>query len=83
MEVSEQNLDPAILPKGKGPRYPLDTRLGGPQSPSERSDVVVTRKTPEHAGNQTPVIQSIASHHTDWDAQVNKRYWRKSMSRRS
>jgi hypothetical protein len=30
MEVSFQLHDPAALPQGKGPSYPLDRRLGGP-----------------------------------------------------
>jgi hypothetical protein len=35
MEVSGQRQAPAALyPRGKDPRYPLDRRLGGPQSRS-------------------------------------------------
>jgi hypothetical protein len=34
MEVSGQLHALAALPQGKSPRYPLDTRLGGPQSRS-------------------------------------------------
>jgi hypothetical protein len=36
MEVSDQLHDPAASPPGKEPRYPLDRRLGGPQSRSGR-----------------------------------------------
>jgi hypothetical protein len=36
MEVSGQFHAPAALPQGKGPWYPLDRRLGGPQSRSGR-----------------------------------------------
>jgi hypothetical protein len=36
MEVSGQLHDPATLPQGKNPRYPLGRRLGGPQSRSGR-----------------------------------------------
>jgi hypothetical protein len=36
MEVSGQLHAPAALPPGKSPRYPLDRRLGGPQSRSGR-----------------------------------------------
>jgi hypothetical protein len=36
MEVSGQLHDPAALPPGKKPLYPLDKRLGGPQSRSGR-----------------------------------------------
>jgi hypothetical protein len=34
MEVSGQLQAPAALPQGKSPWYPLDRRLGGPQSRS-------------------------------------------------
>jgi hypothetical protein len=37
MEVSGQLHDPAALSPGKSPQYPLDRRLGGPQSRSEHS----------------------------------------------
>jgi hypothetical protein len=36
MEVSGQLHAPAALPHGKSPWYPLDRRLGGPQSRSGR-----------------------------------------------
>jgi hypothetical protein len=36
MEVSGQLHGPATLPSGKKLRYPLDRRLGGPQSRSGR-----------------------------------------------
>jgi len=32
MEVSGQLHAPAALPPGKEPRFPLDRRMGGPQS---------------------------------------------------
>jgi hypothetical protein len=32
MEVSGQLHDPDALPSGKEPRYPMNRRLGGPQS---------------------------------------------------
>jgi len=38
MEVSGHLHAPAILPQGKSPWYPLDKRLGGPQSWSGCSD---------------------------------------------
>jgi hypothetical protein len=37
MEVCGQVHVPAALPFGKNPRYPMDRRLGGPHSRSERS----------------------------------------------
>jgi hypothetical protein len=36
MEVSSQLDAPVTYPQGKSPRYPLDRRLGGPQSRSGR-----------------------------------------------
>jgi hypothetical protein len=36
MEVSGQRYASATLPQGESPWYPLDRRLGGPQSRSER-----------------------------------------------
>jgi hypothetical protein len=38
MKVSGQLHAPAALLQGKSPWYPLDMRLGGPQSHSERGD---------------------------------------------
>jgi hypothetical protein len=39
MEVSGQLHAPTVLPlQGKSPWYPLDRRLGGPQSRSERGE---------------------------------------------
>jgi hypothetical protein len=38
MEVSGQLHAPAALPQGKSPYYPLERRLGGPQSRSGLSD---------------------------------------------
>jgi len=45
-----------IFPQGKIPRYPLDRRLGGPQSHSVHGGEEVS--TP--AGNRTPVGQPVA-----------------------
>jgi hypothetical protein len=36
MEVSDKCHAPAALPSGKEPQYPLNRRLGGPQSQSKR-----------------------------------------------
>jgi len=36
MEVRGQFHVPSLYPQGKSPSYPLDRRLGGPQSRSER-----------------------------------------------
>jgi hypothetical protein len=40
--VSGQLHSPAALPQGKSPLYPLDRRLGGPQSWSGRCGFLVT-----------------------------------------
>jgi hypothetical protein len=40
MEVSGQLHVPAALPSGKEPRYPLDRRVGGPQSLSGRGGIL-------------------------------------------
>jgi len=33
MEISDQLYNPAALPPGKSPQYPLNRRQGGPQDP--------------------------------------------------
>jgi hypothetical protein len=38
MEVSGQLHVPAALPQGKSPWFPLDRRMGGPQSRSKHDD---------------------------------------------
>jgi hypothetical protein len=38
MKVSVQLHAPAVLPQGKSRWYPLDKKLGGPQSRSEHPD---------------------------------------------
>jgi hypothetical protein len=69
MGVSGQRHAPAALyPRGKDPRYPLDGRLGGPQS---RSGHRGYRKNPfASAGDQTWIARSsspyIARHCIDW-----------------
>jgi hypothetical protein len=54
MEVSGQLDASAALPAGEiGPRYPLDMRLGGPQSRSGRYG---GNKNLAPAGNPTPAV---------------------------
>jgi hypothetical protein len=48
--------------RGNCPRYPLDRRLGGPQS---RSGHYGEEKNLTPAGNRTPVVQPIACRYTD------------------
>jgi hypothetical protein len=59
MEVSGQLHAPVALTPGKSLRYPLDRRLGGPQTRSGQSgeDEKFHHAT---AGNWTPVVQSVA-----------------------
>jgi hypothetical protein len=49
---------PCRLHPRKEPRYPLDRRLGGPQSRYECGGG--EKKIPAPAGNQTPVVQPVA-----------------------
>jgi hypothetical protein len=59
MEVSGQLHDPAALPPGKHPRYPLDRRLGGSQwRPWRDSEGKKAFTIP--AGIRTPVVQPAA-----------------------
>jgi hypothetical protein len=57
VEVSGQFHPLAALLQGKGPLYPLDMRLGGPQSRRDRG----VEKIPISAGNRTLVAQPLAS----------------------
>jgi hypothetical protein len=58
MEVSGQLQAPAaLLPWENRPRYPLDMRLGGPQSRSGRCGV---EKNVAPAGILTPAVQPVA-----------------------
>jgi hypothetical protein len=65
MDVSGQLYAPgALFPKGMSPPYPLDRRLGGPQSRSgwggeEKNSQPLT-------GLETPIIQPVAQHCTNW-----------------
>jgi hypothetical protein len=54
------------LPPGKGPRYPFDRRLGGPQSRSEHRG---RRKNPLLLPGIEPrstVVQLVFRHYTTW-----------------
>jgi hypothetical protein len=53
--------------QGKSPRYPLDRRLGGPQSRSGHG--MVKRKIPsprQESSPRTPIVQLEAQRYTDW-----------------
>jgi hypothetical protein len=58
VEVSGQLHAPAALPLGRSPRYPLDRRLGGPQSLSGRGGEEKNSKP--LSGIESPIIQSVA-----------------------
>jgi hypothetical protein len=62
-EVSGPLHAPDALPGGKSPRYPLDRRLGGPQSRSGRRG---ENSCPYRDSNSDPsVVQPVASRYTD------------------
>jgi hypothetical protein len=59
MEVSGQLHAPAVLPPGKDSWYPLDRRLGGPQSRSGRGGENIP--SPLRKSNpRTPIVQPVA-----------------------
>jgi hypothetical protein len=57
MEMSGQLHASVALSQRKSPQYPLDRRLGGPQSRSGHSEE--KKNIPAATGNQTPVIQYV------------------------
>jgi hypothetical protein len=53
-----------LYPRGKSPRYPMDRRLGGPQSRSGRFG---ENSWPYRDSNSDPsVVQPVASRYTDY-----------------
>jgi hypothetical protein len=63
--VSGQLQAPAALTPGKSPSYPLDRRLGGPQSRSGRGGgekILDPRDSNPHPS----VVQPVASRYTDY-----------------
>jgi hypothetical protein len=55
---------PAALPRGESPRYPLDRRLGGPQSRSGRHG---ENYWPYRDSNSdSSVVQPVVSRYTDY-----------------
>jgi hypothetical protein len=58
MEVSDQLHAPAALPPGKGPLYPLDGKLGGPQIRSGRGSE--EKNSQPLPGLELPIIQLVA-----------------------
>jgi hypothetical protein len=62
MEVSGQLHAPVALPQGKSPWYPLDRRLGGPQSRSGRGGLEKNSQPPQGIEPQNPAAQR----YTEW-----------------
>jgi hypothetical protein len=61
--VSGQRHAPDVLyPRDKDPQYPLDRRLGGPQSWSGQR---LQEKSFASARYQTPVVQSVVRDYTN------------------
>jgi hypothetical protein len=58
MEVSGQLHTPAHFPPGKSPRYPLDRRLGGPQSRPGRLE---EEQILDPTGTRTPAPRSSST----------------------
>jgi hypothetical protein len=52
-----------LYPRGKSSRYPLDRRLGGPQS---RSGQRGEEKVLDPTGTRTPALRSSGHHYTDY-----------------
>jgi hypothetical protein len=65
---------PAALPPGKEPRYPLDKRLGGPQSRSgrHREEKILDPTGTRLSGPS--VIQPVASRYTDYAIPAHRKY---------
>jgi hypothetical protein len=65
MGVSGQRHAPAALyPRGKKPRYPLDRRLGGPQSRSGARRKILC---PYRRSNlDLPIVQPVVRHNIAW-----------------
>jgi hypothetical protein len=65
MGANGQRHAPAALYRrggGEDPQYPLDRRLGGPQTRSGHRD---EEKFSASVGDRTPIVQSVACHCTD------------------
>jgi hypothetical protein len=66
MEVSGQFHAPAALPQGKSTWYPLDRRLGGPQSRSGRDEEKNSQPPPRESNPSTPIVQPVDRSYTYW-----------------
>jgi hypothetical protein len=72
VEVSTQPHAPTILPRGKSPWYPLDRRLGGPQSRSGRGGEEKNSQPRRELNPRTPIVQPVALRYTDWAIMAHK-----------
>jgi hypothetical protein len=70
MEVNGQLHAPVALPQGKNPSYPLDKKLGGPQSPSGLGGE--EKNCQPLPGLETPIIQPVAQRYTTELSQLPK-----------
>jgi hypothetical protein len=65
------SLPGCALPPGKGPRFPLDRRLGGPQSRSWHRGLRKKSSCLCQASNlDRPVALSVVKHYIDWATPV-------------
>jgi hypothetical protein len=79
MEVSDQLHAPAALPQEKNPWYPLDRRLGGPQSRSGHGDEEknsqpppgIEPKNPDLPG-RSPALYRLSYHGSYCSTDVSK-----------
>jgi hypothetical protein len=65
MEVSGQLHAPAAFLKEKSSWYPLDKRLGGPQSRSGRGGEEKNSQPLPESNPRTPIVQPVAQRYTD------------------
>jgi hypothetical protein len=59
-----------IYSRGKSPRYPVDRRLGGPQSRSGRHGEVKILDTTGDSNSDPSVVQPVASRYTDYSIPI-------------
>jgi hypothetical protein len=64
MEVSGQLYALPLYPQVKSPWYPLDRRLGGPQSRSERGGEEKNSQPRRESNPRTPIVQHVAQRYT-------------------
>jgi hypothetical protein len=53
-------------PRERAPWYPLDRRLGGPQSRSGRGGEEKNSQPRRESNPRTPIVQPVAQRHTYW-----------------